>query len=120
MWEVNRIIECKSWEDLIKTARYYEGQGFRCEVKGWWDIRECRLTLLDDWEIEEEKKMPTGKAENTDLYIQTPDGQYHKVDKLERVDLTPETEQDRLNQMAVDAIREMLPDNMELVMRNGR
>ena len=52
MWEVNRVIECASWEDLKKTAKKYEGMGFKCEVRSWQDISDNKLTILDDWEIE--------------------------------------------------------------------
>ena len=63
--------------------------------------------------------MPPKETHENHFYIQTPYG-YRQVEKLETVDLTPETEQDRLNQMAVDTIRGILPKNMELIMSNGR
>lgn len=53
MWEVNRTIRCESWEDLKKTAKRHEEKGFRCEVRGWDDIRNNKLTILDDWNVEE-------------------------------------------------------------------
>jgi hypothetical protein len=64
--------------------------------------------------------MPTkDEATPGTVWIQTGDG-YQKIGKIESVELTPQTDQERLNQMAVDALREILPDNMELVMHNGR
>lgn len=56
MWEVNRIIRCGNWEDLKMTAKYYEGMGFKCEVRGWEDISNNKLTILDDWEVDHDKK----------------------------------------------------------------
>lgn len=55
MWEVNRVIKCDSWEELKKTAKRYEQIGFKCEVRGWEDIRDNKLTLLDDWDSREEE-----------------------------------------------------------------
>ena len=64
--------------------------------------------------------MPPKEKPEGCLYIQTPYG-YRKVETLETIEPEPvETEQDRLNQMAVDAIRAILPENMELIMNNGR
>lgn len=53
MWEVNRVIRCESWEDLKKTAKRHEEMGFKCEVRGWDDIRNNKLTILDDWNVED-------------------------------------------------------------------
>ena len=53
MWEVNRIIKCDTWEDLKKTAKRHQEMGFKCEVRGWEDIRDNKLTVLDDWETRE-------------------------------------------------------------------
>ena len=55
MWEVSRVIRCETWEDLKKTAKKYANMGFRCEVRGWDDIRNNKLTILDDWGIEEDR-----------------------------------------------------------------
>lgn len=52
----------------------------------------------------------------TQIRIETPDG-YEPLENVELVELTTETEQERLNRMAVDYIKENLPDNMELVSR---
>ena len=62
MWEVNKIITCESWEKLKLTAKRYEGMGFKCEVRGWNDIRNNKLTILDDWEVN-----PDGVTDKTDL-----------------------------------------------------
>lgn len=37
-------------EVLKKTAKRCQEMGFRCEVRGWEDIRDNKLTVLDDWE----------------------------------------------------------------------
>jgi len=55
MWEVSRVIRCETWEDLKKTAKKYANMGFRCEVRGWDDIRNNKLTILDDWGMEEDQ-----------------------------------------------------------------
>lgn len=64
MWEVNRVIRCETWENLKKTAKKYANMGFRCEVRGWDDIRNNKLTILDDWEIEEDRS--DNEEENAD------------------------------------------------------
>ena len=55
MWEVSRVIRCETWEDLKKTAKKYANMGFRCEVRGWDDIRNNKLTILDGWGMEEDQ-----------------------------------------------------------------
>lgn len=55
MWEVSRVIRCETWEDLKKKAKKYANMGFRCEVRGWDDIRNNKLTILDGWGMEEDQ-----------------------------------------------------------------
>ncbi len=55
MWEVSRVIRCETWEDLKKTAKKYANMGFRCEVRGWDDIRNNKLTIIDGWGMEEDR-----------------------------------------------------------------
>ena len=64
-----------------------------------------------------QRKMQTKNPIITQIRIETPDG-YVPLENVEHVELTTETEQERLNRMAVDYIKENLPDNMELVSRS--
>jgi len=61
--------------------------------------------------------MPPKKINKYNCYIKTTDG-FEPVNELKEIDLSCETEQDRLNHLAVDALRKILPENMELVMND--
>lgn len=60
--------------------------------------------------------MPIKDICETKLYFKDDNGDYQPLSHSSEMDITAETEQERFNRMAVEAIREILPDNMELIM----
>lgn len=60
--------------------------------------------------------MPIKDICETKLYFKDDNGDYQPLSRALEMDITAETEQERLNRMDVEAIREILPPNVELIM----
>ena len=80
MKDVIRTLQFSHWEELKEAAFLYSEKGYEVRVCGWDDIRNNRLSILDDW-AEGDEEMSKCKSCGKEIrWVKTFSGKTMPVD----------------------------------------